>query len=127
MKDNNATNNRRARNYKAFSGVLEAYEMLKYKSDISAIDNSKDNAGTGNPSQPSPIDFICDVETTILKILGDKKLLENLIRTYIFGEELISKSRKPGYEQRIGALFITRRLWPINKYFTTIRKRIRPQ
>lgn len=117
-----STHVRRAKNKRAFEDVLEAYESMKYRSSISAMDDSKETRTAVNPAKPSNSDFVCDVENTILSIVKTKELLTKIINAYIMGSEELSKSRSNSYEQRIGHLFIIRSIWPINRYFIAVRR-----
>jgi hypothetical protein len=118
------TEARRQRNFKAFNETLEEYERLKYRSQLSAMDSEFDGPSneTPNPAKPSASDFICDVEKAIMFVVQDQIVLEKCILTYIMGKELLRKSQKYNYEQRIGNIFRVRSIWPRRKYFTTRRK-----
>jgi hypothetical protein len=117
------TEARRQRNFKAFNETLEEYERLKYRSQLSAADAFDNVSGTSpNPARPSASDFICDVEKAIMFVVQDQIILAKVIATYIMGKELLRKSQKYNYEQRIGNIFRVRSIWPRRKYFTTQRK-----
>lgn len=122
-KQTNQTHNRRAKNRKAFDDVITHYETCKYKSLVKVMDTSKDNFGTPNNAAPSVLDFICDVEQVIEAIVP-KNLLQNFTQTYIMGYEELDQQQKNNFEQRIGRLFIVRCIWPVNKYFFALRKKI---
>jgi hypothetical protein len=87
------------------------------------MDTAKTNQGTINNATPTPLDFFCDVETQMQKIVEDKVVIDKIWNTYVFGgDNILSKSRQNYYEQRIGRLFILRSIWPLGKYFRTIKK-----
>lgn len=121
----NQTHQRRAKNKKAFEEVLDYYEISKSKSLVNVMDTAKDNGlnGTINPAAPSILDFICDVDQTIKIVIDNKNILQKFFETYIIGNDTLDKSEKNSFEQRIGRLFITRGIWPVRKYFFTIRKK----
>ena len=115
---------RKEKSKKAFDETLEAYETMKHKSPMSIMDTTVETRGTNNPACPTPLDFICDVETQIELIVKDENLLTKLYNTYLFGgDNILSKSRQNYYEQRIGQLFIQRSIWPVSKYFKTLRNK----
>lgn len=118
------TYNRRAKYQQAFNEVLEGYENTKYRSEISAMGGIQEGGRTtSNPARPTQSDFVCDVENAILFVVKKTELLKKIIDTYIMGEEgVLTKSRQHHFEQRIGKIFEARNIWPINKYFLTIRK-----
>jgi hypothetical protein len=122
MGQKNSTYERRAKNRIAFEETVNAYESMRFSSPISIMDTAKDGRGTLNNATPTPLDFFCDVENQVNKIIKDEKVREKLWNTYIFGgDNILSKSRQNYYEQRIGKLLIVRGIWPIAKYFRTIR------
>jgi len=122
-KSKNNTHARRAKYRQAFEDTMTAYETMRYCSPVSIMDTSKEVSGTINGATPTPLDFFCDVETQINTIIADKLIQTKLWNTYVFGgDNTLSKSQKNYYEQRIGKLFILRSIWPIAKYFRTIKK-----
>lgn len=133
----NSTQERRARNKAAFvavlgdpTGVPEAidgmYNTLKSRSSISAMDTNFDmGTGSRNPAQPSVLDFFIDVENAIATIITDEKDLKIFWEYYRMGDtEKLTGPQRSKLEQRIGRLFIAQKIWPVNRYFTSIRRGI---
>jgi hypothetical protein len=126
-KNNTVQTQRKAKFYKAFEDVMKHYETMKWSSAISIIDTSDGAKSTGNPAQPTKTDFICDVDMQITKVIKNPKLLNDFFETFIMGDELLSLGQKSELEYKIGELFLRNGIWPVAKYFTTMRKRIRPE
>lgn len=138
MTDTNPTRSRFAQNKRAFEDVLGDpsatpepvdghYNMLRARSLIKAQKiNFDEGRATANPARPNVIDFICDVENAVKKVLkSDKSLLQRFNNTYIHdvstGTEL-NQVERTALEQRIGRLFIIRKISPVARYFTAIRQ-----
>ena len=109
---------RRAKNKKAFYQTIEVYALFKTKS--LSVKDLFSNSTTPNPAKPSPTDFICDVENQIKIVMKTKKELTDFMETYIMG---MGREGTTRIEQRIGQLFISREIWPIARYFKTIRRK----
>ena len=117
------THIRRARNRKAFEQVLDEYERRHNVSRIQAFDYTDDTSGSTNPITPSNLDFFCDVELAIEAVLKDDKAIRNFSDEYFLGIPTWNDTQKFHFEQKIGQLFVTRRIWPIKQYFSTVRDR----
>jgi hypothetical protein len=137
--NHNATVERRNRNRKAFTVILGDagdvsrniepidgwYQIFKTRSTIAACKNNFDQSATSrNPAAPSVLDFFCDVESTIRAGVADPKLLENVWATFITGEsdsEWLTPAVRDVLAQRVGRLFVRRKLFPVHRYFISIR------
>lgn len=117
------THIRRARNKKAFDQVIDEYERRHHVSRIQAFDYTDDTSGSTNPITPSNIDFFCDVEIVLRKILTEDAAFKNFCDEYFLGKPTWNPTQKFAYEQKIGQLFVTRQIYPVKKYFSTIRDR----
>lgn len=89
------------------------------------------NKATRNPAQPSPIDFKADVEL-ILRRVPDE-LAARFSTAYIAFDSIDSieievhadktmGAERHRLEQKLGAEFIRKGLYPVSKYFTVERK-----
>jgi hypothetical protein len=84
------------------------------------------SGGSANPANPTIVDFKCDVEEQVKKVIRNKKHLTEFLIRYIIGHERLSKADQhlfSRFEQRIGRLFIKHGLWPLGSYFITERKK----
>ena len=110
-------------NHKAFTDVIDAYITLKSRSTISAVDSSQEAGGSANLAKPSALDFFCDVDNQI-NIVVKENMLQLFIERFIIGDESKLTLEQVNYfEQRIGQLFVSREIWPIQKYFKVMRQR----
>ena len=78
-----------------------------------------------NPQAPNLIDQKVDIEHIILTVITNPCHLAQFVERYILGDEKLTKAEQhvfAMYEQRIGRLFIERRLWPVRSYFNLIRE-----
>lgn len=117
------TRERRALNHRAFTETIDAYITLKSRSTISAVDVSNESGGAVNLAKPSALDFFCDIDNQI-KIVVKDDMLPQFIERFIFGDELVMTLEQTNYfEQRIGQLFVSRGIWPTQKYFRVMRQR----
>lgn len=79
-----------------------------------------------NPTAPTMIDFKIDVEAQIRKVIRNRKHIVAFIVRYILGVETLNKSQQhlfARYEQQLGRLFIKAKIWPVNRYFISIREK----
>lgn len=141
MPDTNPTRRRAAVNKKAFDDVIgdpfsndEAleghYGIMRHRSILSATRNNfGETPATINAARPNAIDFCCDVEKVIIKVLGDDpKLLKLFIECYVTGtaEDIaatpLTQVERSYLEQRLGRMFLANGISPVIRYFTTIRR-----
>jgi hypothetical protein len=120
---------------KSFDSVTTHYRALSGIGSISAVNLEKaGGAGTPNLAKPTPLDFRCDVEKCVTKIV--KKKLVMFYRVYLKEEyEPLEQERladkclggvRHSYEQRLGEEFCKRRIYPVQGkggYFHTIKNR----
>jgi hypothetical protein len=117
------TRERRALNHKAFTEVVDAYITLKSRSTISAVDSSQEAGGSVNLAKPSALDFFCDVDNQI-NIVVKEDMLQLFIGRFFIGDDLAMTLEQANYfEQRIGQLFVSRGIWPIQQYFKVMRQK----
>ena len=77
-----------------------------------------------NWTAPNVQDFKVDVEKQIKLVIKDAKDMCKFVRRYIFGLEELSTEEQhkfARYEQQIGTRFIRARIYPLGKYFVSIR------
>jgi hypothetical protein len=117
------TRERRALNHRAFTETVDAYVTLKSRSTISSVDASQEVGGSVNLAKPSALDFFCDVDNQVsIVVKGD--MLQVFIERFIVGNELALTLEQANYfEQRIGQLFVSRGIWPTQKYFKVMRQK----
>lgn len=126
-----------AKQKKAFDSVLNYFRSLSGLGSISAVNlESAGGRGTPNLARPSPIDFRVDCHKVFKKIVPSRAMARFLrvytveeCRTELIQEMIADKVLGPSrhsYEQRIGAEFIKRHIFPVQGrggYFTTIKQR----
>jgi hypothetical protein len=121
-------------NKKAFDAVMSHYRSLLGIGSISAMNMAILAKGSPNPTRPTPLDFRCDVDKVIKKIVparwkarfiavyilteGETDIEHGMLAHKIFG------GAHHSFEQRMGEQFVTRKLHPVQGrgYFHTIRK-----
>lgn len=116
---------------KAFDSVMSAYRNLMVIT-VSAVNVNGGSKGSTNPAKPTPTDFRCDVERAVklrLKGATEAQFLkayiefdsEDSIEQEVHAQKVIG-SKRHSIEQRLGAEFLRRKLYPIqNGYFRSIR------
>ncbi|PWT76409.1 MAG: hypothetical protein C5B59_06705 [Bacteroidetes bacterium] len=113
---------------------MHYYRDLGKIGSISAINIAQSSKGSPNPARPTPLDFRCDVEKVIKKIIP-AAFLARFFKAYIFLEAADSIEQEKwadkvlggirhSFEQRMGEQFIERKLHPVQGrgYFHCIRK-----
>ena len=108
----------------AFDEVIAYYSELP--ETMHAQDYGAASGGSRNPASPSVSDFKCDVEEQIQKVVKSSKHLTEFIIRYKIGLERLSKDDQKvfnRYEQKLGRLFIKTGLYPLRKYFISIREK----
>jgi hypothetical protein len=100
------------------------YITLRTRSSIMIAKNSDEGKATKNPATPNIIDFFCDVERIVKRVLKDEALFDKFMDTYIYQttEDAFTKEERSRLEQQIGKLFIAYKISPVAKYFKVIRK-----
>lgn len=144
-KKRNYKRERAARNKRAFDEIIGdpygwpepkdgQYILFKKKSSINvaSYDELQSSASPVNRGKPNTMDFFCDVERAIddglIRYFGKENFgnaVESFVYTYITedgGPLTFTQSERAGVEQSIGALFVARKLSPVTRYFTTIKK-----
>lgn len=109
-------------NKMAFDEVIEWYMTLRTRSSVSVLEYDKDCSSSPNRAKPNPSDFFCDVEHSINTVI-EKNMLQKVLQQYIIGIDVLDNDQKSWIEQRIGSIFRKRGLYPVHKYFTSIRKK----
>lgn len=110
------------------------YRALSSIGSISAINLERAASGTPNLAKPSPLDFRCDVDKAVARIV--KKRLSLFIAVYMTEEhedliqEVLADKALGGirhsYEQRLGEEFCKLHIFPVqghNGYFHTLRRK----
>lgn len=118
------SSNQKAKNLKAFQEVIDAYEEKKFSSKVSIMDTSKDTHGTVNPATPTATDFFCDVDLQIKKVIKSQSMLNEFFETYIMHNIVLPKADRNYVENELGKLFRQAKIWPVNKYFATIKGKV---
>jgi hypothetical protein len=131
-----AKNPQHAERKKAFDTVLETYRNAK-DTGIGAVAISGGGKAVSNPARPSFIDFRCDVDRVInkcipvahteIRIRFRAAYIDFDCTDYIEMEVHADRTMKMGLgrhnlEEGIGAEFKKRDIYPIKKYFHTVRK-----
>ena len=109
---------------KSFDDVMEQYANAG--PSVRAVNMAGGSGGSANPANPTIVDFRCDVEEQVKKVIKNKKHLTEFVIRYSMGLERLSKDAQhlfARYEQRIGRLFINEGIWPLGAYFITERKK----
>lgn len=110
---------------KAFDEVVEHYQGAKHSSSLNGIkslDYSKmeqSGANTANIVKASPIDFVCDVETTVRRALEDDTNLFNIFLNGYVYLSFVPDTASPEIDRLrriVGRAFISRQLYPVAKY-----------
>jgi hypothetical protein len=131
---------KKKRNYSAakaaFDSTMHHYRAFNGLGSISAVNMGK-QSGKGaspDPSKPTPLDFRCDVDKVLLRVVP-KKYLTRFVCVYILHECLTSIEQemladrtiggaRHSIEQRVGGAFIERgiKVTGGRGYFHHIRK-----
>lgn len=140
MSDTNPTRRRAAVNKQAFNDILGNpfgkedveghYNRLKHRSILSATKSAFDEGKvTIHPAKPNAIDYCCDVERVIERVLGDDPaLMREFIKVYITGSETdiansnLTQQERSYIEQKMGRLFLAHGISPATKYFSVIKR-----
>ena len=121
-----------ARNKAAFDSVIMIYtglyhsELYSSGKGLKALDYAEEAGGCVNPMAATPIDFQIDVEK-VLTPYQDLMFWEIFLNVHVRDVMSILDVPKDvqhvfnNYEQKIGAEFISRQMFPVRKYFTTTR------
>jgi len=134
-KKQNQKAKRYAKNKSAFDSVMSHYRSLNGIGSIPAINIEKGSSGgTANPARPTPLDFLCDVERTLVRVVP-KRYMTKFIVVYILIECLTALEQemladrviggaRHSIEQRVGESFIARKVHPVQGkgYFHCVRK-----
>lgn len=122
-----------AKNKKAFDRVMMAYNsfLLSANFGLAAMQYG-DNSGVRCAAKPRPIDFIVDVDVILEKCVKDSRFylvyvsdIEDEISIGMRAQAIFGAKMHP-MEQKIGAVFIKRGLFPLRGrkgYFNTIRRK----
>jgi len=143
-KKRNYKRERAARNKKAFDEIVGdpygypepiegQYSAFKRKGSIRAMEYSAmSSPSPTNKAKPNAMDFFCDVERVIddglIDYFGESNLKSahaSFISTYITedGSPLtFTQAERVGVEQAIGKLLVARKISPVTKYFSVIKK-----
>ncbi len=100
------------------------YQRFKTKSVIKAIVYSDETNATKNNCQPSVLDFFCDVDRVVGRVLVTKDRIERFWRTYLTEEDdsLFTPEERESIEQQVGAELLELNISPVLGYFKTERK-----
>ena len=104
------------------------YATLKGRSSI--IVTEKEQQGSPSPvnqARPTAIDFIIDVDSVLSDSIEVFKQgsMEKLLNTYIVEDKnlpIFNQKERNKLEQIIGNILIQRKIYPVSKYFTAIKK-----
>lgn len=108
----------------AFDNVMQQYANAG--PSVRAVNMAGGSGGSANPANPTVVDFRCDVEKQVKKVIKNKKHLTEFVIRYSIGLEKLTKAEQhlfARYEQRLGRLFINEGIWPMSAYFITMRKK----
>lgn len=102
------------------------YNTVRRRSSIKVAKNDFDEShGTANPARPNVIDFVCDVDNVVSAVISNEDLLQRFYNVFVYGDDPkeLSQKERTMLEQRMGRLFRKRKISPVTRYFTAIRKR----
>ncbi len=103
------------------------YSMLKGRSTIMIAGGETKSPSPVNQARPNVIDFIIDVDACVEDGMStmDDVALRIFIDTYITEDPdavKFDQNQRNKVEQLIGNILVERKIYPVTKYFTTIRK-----
>jgi hypothetical protein len=118
-----------------FRQVIAAYQVFKSNSGLTNFGGMKNLEDVNNVSnkyfrsgQPTPLDFICDIELIIKKDLPpaeqsffsiifilNYETATNKIKSFL-GDKTFHQL-KYGMEERLGKIFKRKQVFPVKKYF----------
>jgi hypothetical protein len=106
------------------------YAILKNSSGVK-VTKLDMTSGTNNSAQPNVMDFSCDVDNAIddgIKTLQNRypgriELFNMFLNTYFYEvDPMFNQQDRAEIEQIIGNILRKRRISPVSRYFTAIRK-----
>jgi hypothetical protein len=111
----------------ALPTIIPFYEELPRKNKKGRTQGVIAAKGTPvkNTTAPSLQDFKVDVQRVVRKVITMHEHKVKFIKRYLFGMDDMSKDDQylfAGFEQRIGSAFIRHKIYPLNRYFISIRK-----
>ncbi len=121
-----------SQNKKAFDAIVKHYirmdRPLNGPPGAMNMEKSSGSATSRNPIEPSPVEFQCDVLLAVKAAMPKGVRLSNFILAYFLwdSEDDIERSlhamkvlggRMHSVEQRVGAEFVRRAIWPESGYF----------
>lgn len=120
------------RHKKAFDSVLSHYRSLSTSTSLPAVNAAAGGKPSRNPAKPTPLDFRVDVDRVINIIVPKRDRLRFYVTYANWSDDQLEIEKladkmlggvRHAYEQRAGAMFIKRGVWPVqNKgYFFSIR------
>lgn len=122
------------KNKKAFDSVMRHLRQMHTIHPMRAVNFNAGGAASINPSKPTPIDFICDVDVVIRETLPPHVSRLKVYLTYVVNasdDELeqekyadaVFGNIRHQFEQSLGLAFIRRGLFPVQGkgYFHTVR------
>lgn len=119
--------------YSLHEPTIGQYESLKTRSSIAVMEPmAQSSPSPENRARPNHLDFFVDVESSVMDgLLAYQKnsqyefndLLTLFDNTYWLetGDKFTQKERAE-VEQHVGRILVARKISPITKYFTAIRK-----
>jgi|ERR1700675_1245963 len=124
-----------AKNKRAFDAVFHHYRNLNSIGSIHALNMEKaGGGGSPNPAKPTPLDFRCDVDKIIKKVVPMKHFAR-FLQVYVFFEgateieqekyaDKILGGMRHSFEQRMGEQFHQRKIFPVQGrgYFHSVRR-----
>ncbi len=120
------------KNKKAFDAVITHFRRMGRPQLGAIVAMNFEKAGGSpsakNPSAPTPVDFGCDVILAVTAAMPKGITLESVKQAYFefdSDDEIernvyagkILKGRVHSVEQRLGAEFVRRAIWPLTTYF----------
>lgn len=108
------------------------YETLKTRSSVAIVQHDNETIGTANKSKPNQLDFFIDCENAVLDALVTyqnsvhytlDELTTMFDNTYwIESGVIFNQKQRSEIEQIVGRILYARKISPVSKYFTAIRK-----
>lgn len=110
--------------------IIGHYTELKSSSVIRIVDPDKQPVAL-NSSRPTAVDFFCDVDAAIedglatlqTRYPGRIELFSMFMNTYFYEvDPMFNQQDRNEIEQIVGNILRKRKISPIGRYFTSIRK-----
>ena len=122
-----------SKNKTAFDQVFAVYRQAMF-TGVQAMDYNHVSSTSPNRARPTSVEFRIDCDLCIRKVVPAAKMAkfkaaycfydsDNPIEHEVVADHVMGPKRHR-IEQRLGALFILKGIWPIKQYFSSVRHSI---